>query len=160
MMTYFPKRAAIGIMVGALLASPAALAQNATQFGDKLGFVPVNDVNRALVSGTGQVSADLSDSTLSVSGEYEGVGSPVTSVAVHNAPPGVQGPEVETFEVEGSDTSGSFSFEMDLNEEQMQMLQNNALYVVVRTENNENGELRAWLIGDSVSNAVTMSTGQ
>ncbi|RUT32771.1 CHRD domain-containing protein [Arsenicitalea aurantiaca] len=131
------------------LALSGAVAQDATTFGDKLGFMPVADTNRPLIGGTGHVSATLDGSTLTIEGEFEGLRSPATVLAVHTGPMAQTGPEIAQIEIEGGATDGSFSGEIELDDEQLAMLQDNSIYVVVKSERNDTGELRAWLVANN-----------
>lgn len=142
-------RLAIGVFVTGIFAATGAFAQNATTFGDKLGFMPRAATNQAFISGTGQVSATLEGSTLSITGEFEGMSGSVTGVSVHNAPMGQVGPEFATLEFDG-DNTGTFSGEIELTEEQLAELEDSAIYVVVQSDRSETGELRAWLVAGNV----------
>jgi hypothetical protein len=123
-----------------------APAQDATVFGDKLGTIPVSNANRAQVSGTGYVSGTLSGSTLEIEGTYEGLTAPASRVALFAGRLGEKGgEEVATLEPSG-DTSGSFSGTVELSEDQLAILQASGMFVVVGTEPNPDGEVRAWLV--------------
>lgn len=129
----------------AVLATPS-FAEDATQFGDKLGFMPVANTNRPMIGGTGEVSAALEGNKLTISGEFSGLRGKAQAILVHSAPPGQVGPEVARFDIEGGANAGSFSNELELNDEQLALLQANSMYVVVLTDRNDKGELRGWLM--------------
>lgn len=139
-------------LVAALAASPL-VAQEATVFGDKLGTVPVSNANRSKVSGTGQVTANLSGSTLTIEGTFEDLSAPATGVAVYAGKLGEQGAaEVATLEADNAE-SGSFNGTIEVSADQMEVLQASGFSVVVLTEPNPGGEIRAWLVaGNAPSN--------
>lgn len=141
------KKFGLAIMVAGLTAT-GAMAQEATQFGDKLGFMPVSNTNRPLIGGTGDVQATLDGSTLTITGEYSGLRGDATTLSIHSAPPGQAGPEIASIDIAGG-TEGEFSGTIDLDGEQLELLQADNLYVVVRTSRNDNGELRAWLMSQA-----------
>ena len=136
----------VALSLTSLASVPLASAQEATTFGDKLGTIPVSNANRAEVAGTGYVTANLSGTTLTVEGEYEGLTAPATGATVYAGRLGEKGgEEVGTLEASG-DTSGTFSGTIELTEEQMEVLQASGMFVVVQTEPNPEGEIRAWLV--------------
>jgi hypothetical protein len=114
-------------------------------FGDKLGFIARNNSNQATVLGTGWVRATLNGSTLSVEGEFEGLGSPATVAHIHFAPPGQHGPVVFPLEIEG-ETEGTLSGTFELTQDQLDALAAGNFYVNVHTEANPGGQIRAWLM--------------
>ncbi|MBM9595947.1 CHRD domain-containing protein [Roseitranquillus sediminis] len=137
----------LGAAVGGLIAVSGAWAQGGKTYGEKLGFMPVSDVNKSMIGGTGDVQATLDGSTLTVTGEYSGLMGEPTMVSLHEAPMGMAGPKFGEFAVDGG-TDGTFEGTVELSDEQIQKLDNNEVYVVVNTERNEDGELRAWLVAD------------
>lgn len=138
---------AAGLVLGYAVAVSGALAQESV-FGDKLGFMPRADANAPLVNGTGWVAATLDGNTLNIEGEFEGTAGSATALALHMAPPAQVGPEFARVDLEGSN-SGTISATVDLTEEQVAALQDNSIYVVVVTDRNQTGELRAWLVADN-----------
>jgi len=138
------RKIGFAIAVAGLVAT-GAMAQDATRFGDKLGFMPVSNTNRPLIGGTGEVEATLDGSTLTISGKYSGLRGDAKALAVHSAPPGQAGPEIAAFDLAGG-KEGEINGSIDLNDDQVKLLQSNNLYVVVKTSRNDKGELRAWLM--------------
>jgi hypothetical protein len=116
-----------------------------TQFGDKLGFVAVNNSNSPTITGTGWVRATLDGSTLTVEGEFENLSSQATNAHIHLAPPGQHGPVVLPLEFTQA-TSGTLSGTFELTDEQLSELLAMNFYVNVHTELNPGGEVRAWLM--------------
>lgn len=127
------------------LVATGAMAQEATKFGDKLGFMPVSNTNRPLIGGTGEVEATLNGSTLTITGKYSGLRGEAKALAIHSAPPGMAGPEIASVDLAGGN-SGEINSSVELDADQVKLLQSNNLYVVVKTSRNEKGELRAWLM--------------
>jgi hypothetical protein len=117
----------------------------ATQFGDKLGVMPVANTNRPLIGGTGNVSATLDGSTLEIEGSYEGLRGEANRLALHAARPGMAGPEIAAVEIAGAQ-AGDLDVTIELTPEQVALLQDNHIYVVLQTSRNTTGELRAWLM--------------
>ena len=144
-MSYRINRLVAGLFLGSALAVSGAMAQSATTFGDKLGFMPRNDAVAPTIGGTGEVTAMLDGNSLTIDGEFEGMVGNVIDVAVHYGPiAGDVGEQFATLSAEG-DNSGTFSGTIELDDEQLAALQNNSVYVIVRSDSNDRGELRAWL---------------
>ncbi len=135
----------------AMFAMPtASIAQEAT-YGDKLGLIPVSNTNRRSIGGTGAVNATLSGTSLNIEGTYRGLAADATGVGVYAGAAGVMGGDkigeatlIET--VAASGTEGSFSGTVELTAEQVEALNDNALFVVVQTAANPTGEIRGWLV--------------
>lgn len=128
-----------------LLGTGVWAQDTSTEFGDKLGIMPVSNTNRPMMAGTGDVSAKLDGSTLHVMGSYEGLAGTANRVALHSARPGMAGPEIAAVDLDGAE-AGDLDLSFELTEEQVGLLQESSLYVVVQTSRNETGELRAWLM--------------
>lgn len=143
-MLHLRRAALLGAIVAFGFSISIALAQNGEVFGDKLGFVPVTNATAGTISGTGWVSATLEGNTLTVRGSFEGLSSSATAAHIHMAAPGQNGPVIIPLEVT-NDTSGEITGNAELNEEQLQQLRDHHLYVMVHSEDNPGGELRAWL---------------
>ncbi len=128
-----------------VLGTTAWAQDAATQFGDKLGIMPVSNTNRPMMAGTGTVSATLDGSTLQVKGSYEGLRGEANRLALHTARPGMAGPEIASVDLQGAQ-AGDLDVAIELTDEQIALLQDSHLYVVVQTSRNQTGELRAWLM--------------
>jgi hypothetical protein len=140
----------LGLMAG--VAATASFAQDATVFGDKLGTIPVANTNRAQVAGTGYVTANLSGNSLTITGEFEGLTGPATGVGVYAGKLAELGAtEVTVLEADAAE-AGSFSGTIELDDAQQQILQDSGFYVVVQTEPNPTGEIKAWLVAGNTPN--------
>lgn len=133
------------MMAVALLALAASQAQAQTVFGDKLGFIAVNNTNRENVSGTGWVRATLDGNTLVVEGEFENLSSPIVAAHIHLAPRGQHGPVLFPLEYSGT-TEGTLSGTFTLSEAHLEALRAINFYVNVHSEKSPDGEIRAWLV--------------
>jgi hypothetical protein len=101
---------------------------------------------RANISGVGSASAVLNGKSLSVSGTFEGLGSPATSARLQQGPAtGVPGPVVLDLTVSHA-ISGSFSGSFDLTPEQLEALKAGKFYVQISSEKAPDGNLWGWLL--------------
>lgn len=128
----------------AIVSVAPAFAQNAVEFGDTLGEVPVDGGTTDSINGSGEVSATLDGNQLELSGTFEGVSSPATAAHIHQGAPGQSGPVVFELEVSNA-TSGTVEGSAELSDEQVELLRDANFYVQIHTEDNPSGELRAWL---------------
>jgi alcohol dehydrogenase (cytochrome c) len=137
------------LLIGLLLASPVlfdpgAVSAQAPSFRARLSPLPVNRQTVSSVTGLGRVRATLNGSVLTVTGTYEGMGTPATGAHVHAGPPGRPGPVVGRLEVSGA-PEGEVTGVIDLTDEQLALLRVRSLYVQIHSEGNPSGELRGWL---------------
>ena len=128
----------------ALLGS-AAFAQDAKVYGDKLGVMPRSNTNQPMIDGTGVVEAKLDGKSLKISGSFEGMKGDATTLTLHQARPGMAGPEIASVDIAGG-KSGAIDVSIDLTDEQVKLLEESHLYVVVNSSRSKTGELRAWLM--------------
>lgn len=99
----------------------------------------VNDI-----TGGGEVILTLNGNTLTVEGQFAGMSSAATGAHLHNGPPAQPGPVIATLTVDQA-PAGTITGTVELSDEQVQALMDNALYVQVHSENNAPGELRGWI---------------
>lgn len=123
----------------------AGAAAQANNFRARLSEVPVTPLDYKKITGIGEVFATLNGNTLTVTGTFKGLSSVATRAHIHNAPKAMNGPPVQTLEVTGG-TSGEISGTLELTPEQVEALRNEALYILVHSENNPGGEIRGWLL--------------
>jgi len=138
-------RAVLACVAVALALSLGSQAFAQTVFGEKLGFVPVNNTNRATITGTGWVRATLTGMNLVVEGEFWNLSSAATAAHVHFAPRGQNGPVALPLQVTNA-TSGTISGTFTLTEAQLAELLAVNFYVNVHSELSPRGEIRAWLV--------------
>lgn len=119
-----------------------ALAQEV--YRARLSPMPTTPSTVNDITGEGEVILTLNGSTLSVEGHFSGMSSAATGVHLHNGPPAQPGPVVHALTVDQA-PAGTISATLELTPEQIEALENNALYVQVHSENNPPGELRGWI---------------
>jgi len=110
----------------------------------RLSPMPTTPQTVKEILGEGEVILTLSGNTLEVSGTFSDMSSIATGAHLHNGPPAQPGPVVHTLEIDEA-TGGEISASLELTDEQVEALRNNALYVQVHSVNNAPGELRGWI---------------
>ena len=110
----------------------------------RLSPMPTTPQTVTEILGEGEVILTLSGNTLEVSGTFSNMSSIATGAHLHNGPPAQPGPVVHTLEIDEA-TGGEISASLELTDEQVEALRNNALYVQVHSVNNAPGELRGWI---------------
>ena len=122
----------------------AAQAQTET-YRARLSPMPVTPQTVDDITGEGEAILRLEGRRLTLSGTFSGMSSRAVAAHIHNGPPAQPGPVLFQLALSEDDAGGSLSGEMTLSDEQLAMLQANALYVQVHSENNPGGELRGWI---------------
>jgi len=120
-----------------------ALAQTEV-YRARLSPMPTTPQTVNDITGEGEVILTLSGNTLTVEGSFAGMSSAATAAHLHNGPPAQPGPVVHALEV-GMAAAGDIGGVIELTDEQVQRLRDNALYVQVHSQNNPPGELRGWI---------------
>jgi hypothetical protein len=110
----------------------------------RLSPMPTTPQTVTEILGEGEVILTLSGNTLEVSGTFTGMSSTATGAHLHSGPPAQPGPVAHTLEIDEA-TGGEISASLELTDEQVEALRNNALYVQVHSVNNAPGELRGWI---------------
>jgi len=133
----------LSLFLCAALIVPAH-AQNA--FTTRLTMMPIDEVNRGLVTGSGSASASLDDETLIITGSFTGLRGPATVVRLHESlDRGIRGPALYDLEVENA-TEGSFSGEIELTPDQVELLLDGRLYITIYSQSAPEGNLWGWLL--------------
>jgi len=132
------------MILGLLLALPLG-AQSPVTFKGRLAPLPVTATTVDTLVGSGSASAVLSGNVLTITGKFEGLGSPATGAHLHRAQPGVRGPSVQELTVTKA-VSGTIEGRVTLTEAQLNGLQRGWYYVQVQTEQHPDGQLRGWLL--------------
>ena len=156
MRTWFSRRlTGAGFLAAALLAglAPATLHGQARTYRTRLSPVPVDTAMMATIAGSGQVTATLTGTRLTISGTFEGLKSPATVARLHRAQKGVRGPAVFDLAVTNtpgpngaaSSTAGTLSATLDLTPTQVDDLGRERFYVQVHSEKAPEGNLWGWL---------------
>lgn len=133
----------MSLLVLICLTTSIASAQSA-DYRARLSELPVTPQTYRTITGVGEVFATLNGSTLTVTGNFEGMSSAASAAHVHNAPKAMNGPPIGALEATPLPT-GEVSGELALTTEQLEALRNEELYIVIHSENNPGGELRGWL---------------
>lgn len=128
-----------------VLLTTAATAQNMNTLGGRLAPMPRTAATVNTITGEGRVDAELSGNTLTITGTFHGVSSPVTVAHIHQGPIAQPGPVVLTINADNA-TSGNISGTVTLTPELIAALHAESLYVQLHTENNPTGEIRGWLM--------------
>ena len=133
--------ALIATILGVL--SAPALAQTEV-YRARLSPMPTTPQTVNETTGEGEVILTLEGNTLTVEGSFSGMSSAAIAAHLHNGPPAQPGPVAHALEVQEA-ASGDIFAMLELTDEQVQALRDNALYVQVHSENNGPGELRGWI---------------
>jgi hypothetical protein len=138
--------AVLVLCAGTLALGSAAGAQGAKTFKARLSPVPIDVTMQATISGSGSVSAVLTGAKLTITGTYDGLKSPATTVQMHKSPVrGVRGPVIVDLKASGG-TNGTISGAVDLQPAQVTDLEKGRLYVQLHSEKAPDGNLWGWLL--------------
>jgi hypothetical protein len=129
----------------------AVVAQNISEYGGRLSWVPISGQQRALVSGSGTLSAQLSRSEISVTGTFEGLPAAAASAQLREGVAiGARGPVIAELDVTHAD-HGTISGEVRLNRRQLAALREGRIYVQLHGEAGvepDNAILWGWLLAE------------
>lgn len=115
-------------------------------FTTRLTMMPIDEVNRGLVTGEGSASASLDDDTLIITGTFTGLQGPATAARLHESlNRGIRGPAVYDLEAEAA-TEGAFSGEIELTSDQVELLLDGRLYITIYSQTAPEGNLWGWLL--------------
>lgn len=138
--------------VGAFLAvltlcgASGADAQGAKVHKARLSPVPLDATMIASVTGSGSVTATLTGTKLSITGNFDGLRSPATVARIHRGPkPGIRGEAIFNLNV-STGTTGVISGTFDLTTAQVQELSQGRYYVQLHSEKAPEGNLWGWLL--------------
>ncbi len=122
-------------------------AQGKTAFEARLATVPVDFVNKATITGSGVVTAELAGNTLSIAVTFEGLTSPATVARLHsgNGASGVRGAAFADVTV-SKDVRGKISGSVVLKPPQVAALEGGRLYIQIHSEKAPDGNLWGWLL--------------
>ena len=121
-------------------------AHAAESFKVRLTPVPIEASTAAKTKGSGNASASLDGSTLTVTGSFAGLQGAATVAGLHEGPVlGVRGPSVAEFTVPQA-ASGSFNAEFKLTPAQLQSLHQGRLYLQIHSAAAPDGNLWGWLL--------------
>lgn len=131
-------------LVALLAASP--VAQESTDFTARLSPLPRTAATVTSLTGSGEVTAVLSDMTLTITGRFTGLQSPATIARVHMGErTGVRGPAI--FDVQVTEApSGSISATLELRRVHLELLRQGRFYVQLHSQSAPEGNLWGWLL--------------
>ena len=133
------------LIIAAIAIAPlAARAEDGFQF--RLSPGPRLVGTRAMSSGSGEVTAALSGSTLSLDGKYEGLlDAPAKAQLAAGPAPGVRGPKVADLTISPG-ASGSLSGKVKLTTKQLALFHKGGLYIEIDSPAAPDGDLWGWLL--------------
>jgi hypothetical protein len=109
-------------------------------------MVPIDEVNRGLVTGEGSASGSLDDETLIITGSFSGLRGPATVARLHESlDKGIRGAALYDLEIESA-TEGSLSGEIELTADQVELLLDGRLYIQIHSTSAPEGNLWGWLL--------------
>jgi hypothetical protein len=131
--------------MAALMAAPA-MAQAPPPFRARLAPVPLDVAMQATIAGTGEATASLAGTTLSVTGRFSGLKSAATVARVHLSPNrGIRGPAIGELSATAA-AAGTLDGSLMLTPAQVQAFRAGRLYVQVHSEKAPDGNLWGWLL--------------
>jgi len=145
--TQYARLTAVALLVGSAFsaASFSTHAADMNELHGRLSPMPVTALTVRTITGVGNFTASLSGTTLTISGQFNGMNSAATSAHVHKGPKAQTGPVAFAIDVTKS-MSGTISAETTLTPELIEALHSESLYIQIHSEGNPAGELRGWLL--------------
>jgi hypothetical protein len=124
-----------------------SVAQNTNTFKGRLSKVPSDGKEIPVMIGVGMATGKLEGTKLTVTGTFEGMGTPATFAKLHLAKvAGTNGPAIGDLTVTKA-ASGTISGTFDLTPEQVEGLRKGGIYVQIHSDKgNENGHLWGFLL--------------
>ena len=108
--------------------------------------MPIDAAMRTNVTGSGNVSAVLTGTKLSITGAFDGLRTPATVARIHAGPAtGVRGPAILDLAVSKA-ANGSITGSFDLTPAQLESLHRGKLYIQIHSEKAPDGNLWGWLL--------------
>jgi hypothetical protein len=140
------KRAIAGVSIAVAMLWPVhpASAEGDT-FKGRLSPVPVENATQSGITGSGAVTAVLSDRSLAVRGTFSGMRTPATIAQIHLGPRGIRGPVMFDLVVTKG-TDGTISGTFALTAEQVEAAKAGRFYVQIHSEKAPDGNLWGWLL--------------
>lgn len=106
---------------------------------------PFTPATRANVAGSGDFTASLEGTTLTITGKFSGLSSPATAAHLRmGLAMGVPGPVIGDLAVPG-ETAGTITGKLRLRPEQIQALHRNAIYIQIDSVKAPEGSVWAWV---------------
>ncbi|MEO5925398.1 MAG: CHRD domain-containing protein [Bryobacteraceae bacterium] len=138
--------AALAISAGLGWFGVPSMAQSGNVFKGRLSKVPVDAKMLPIIIGTGNATATLKGTRVTIAGTYEGLGSPATVARLHEAKfRGGHGPVIGELVVTKA-ASGTVSGDVNLTTDQITALKAGKLYVQIHTAAGPEGHLWGFLL--------------
>jgi hypothetical protein len=135
---------------GAAFAGSPAYAQSASAgetYKARLSPVPIDMTMMSTIAGSGSLTATLNGKQLTITGTFEGLRSPATTVQLHRGIKGVRGPVILDLDLMISKAEkGTLSGSVELTPDQIADLRAGRLYVQIQSERAPDGNLWGWLL--------------
>lgn len=136
------------LLLAACLAAASVVTAEAQvrQYRARLSPVPLDVAMQATVAGSGVVTATLNGTTLTLTGNYNGLRTASTVARVHRGPrTAMRGPAIGDLKVTPG-TSGTIAGTLELTKEQVDDLANGRLYIQLHSDKAPDGNLWGWLL--------------
>jgi hypothetical protein len=145
------RRFAATVLCAAILCiGRAAGAQNGPAgetFKARLSPVPIDATMMSTIAGSGSITAVLAGKQLTISGTFEGLRSPATTVQIHRGMKGIRGPVILDLDLTISKAvKGTLTGSVELTADQIADLRAGRLYVQIQSERAPDGNLWGWLL--------------
>jgi hypothetical protein len=138
--------AALALSVGLGWFGVPSMAQSGNVFKGRLSKVPVDAKMVPIIIGVGNATGTLNGTRVTISGTFEGLGSPATIAQLHEAKyRGTHGPVIGELEVSKA-ASGTVSGQVNLTPEQIASLKAGKLYVQIHSQAGPEGHLWGFLL--------------
>jgi hypothetical protein len=138
------------LLFGTARVGNMAAAQNAPAgetFKARLSPVPIDATMMSTVAGFGSITATLSGKQLMITGTFEGLRSPATTVQIRRGMKGIRGPVILDLDLTISKAvKGTLSGSVELAPDQIVDLRAGRLYVQLQSERAPDGNLWGWLL--------------
>ena len=126
------------------LAAVALTANGQETFKARLRPVPVDAALARTIMGSGQATATLTGAKLTVTGTFEGLQSPATTLKIHSGGKmGVRGNAILDLAITKA-AAGMLSGSVDLTPAQVEALHTGKLYLQIAAEKAPDGNLWGW----------------
>jgi hypothetical protein len=138
--------AALTVSAGLVWFGVPGLAQNGNVFKGRLSKVPVDAKMVPIMTGTGTATATLNGTRVTITGNFEGLGSNVTAVHLQESQfRGMRGKSIADLTAPKA-AAGAITGAVNLTADQVTALKAGRLYVQVHTEAGAEGHLWGWLL--------------
>ena len=138
--------AALAVGAGLAWFGVPSVAQTGNVFKGRLSKVPVDAKMVPIIIGVGNATATLNGTRVTITGSFDGMGSPATVARLHEAKyRGIHGPVIGELEVTKAAT-GTVSGQVNLTPEQITSLKAGKLYVQIHSQAGPEGHLWGFLL--------------